>query len=140
MHDLDFALAFSHYAARSVAANPALRDELAATIESPFDWSDARGAIDTAVHTDDAVALARGLRQLRRRAFLHTLARDITDRASLDEVVATMTCLAETALDAATTLHARALIEIHGTPTGAESGEPQDLVVVAMGKLGGSEL
>ena len=37
-------------------------------------------------------------------------------------------------------LHHRLLAELHGDPIGAESGEPQRLIAVAMGKLGGAEL
>ena len=140
MTDLESALAFSHYAARSVAAEPALRDELAATIDQPFAWTDAETAIDAAVESGDAAALARALRRLRRRVFLRTLVRDLSGRAALEEVVATMTTLAEIAVAGATRLHAAALAAVHGTPIGADTAGPQELIVVAMGKLGGGEL
>src|SRR3546814_6542923 len=32
------------------------------------------------------------------------------------------------------------MIATHGTPIGNESGQPQDLIVLGMGKLGGGEL
>ena len=80
------------------------------------------------------------LRWLRRRVFLHTLARDLTARATFAEVVQTMTTLAERALRDAIELHAQALRERYGTPLGGSSGAPQRLIVVAMGKLGGGEL
>ena len=35
---------------------------------------------------------------------------------------------------------ARELDAVHGAPIGAESGTPQELIVVGMGKLGGGEL
>ena len=48
--DLDRALAFSRYADRALAARPALRDELVATLDTPFDWTGraarARRAVD----------------------------------------------------------------------------------------------
>lgn len=140
MSDLDSALAFSHYATRSIEADPGLRDELSATIDEPFRWADAHAAIDVAVDSADASALARALRVLRRRVFLHTLARDLSGRASLEEVVATMTTLAEAAIAGATRLHAAALAAVHGMPIGNDSASPQQLIVVAMGKLGGGEL
>ena len=83
--------------------------------------------------------LATKLRTLRRRAFVHTLARDLTGRADLSEVCGNMTTLAEMALRAATELHGRALLASHGTPRD-EDRVAQDLVILGMGKLGGGEL
>ena len=136
--DIDRALAFSRYAERALTKAPELRDELESTLEAPFDWS----LTDTALceAQADEAALARALRLLRRRVFLHTLLRDLTGRATLVEVVTTMSTLAERSLAAATDLHMRVLVDTHGTPIGASSGKPQQLVVIAMGKLGGREL
>lgn len=138
--DLDRALSFSRYAASALTAHPALRDELIATIDEPFAWTPAATPLERAAAGDDAPALARELRKLRRRVFLHTLARDLTGRATLVEVVGTVTALAERAIAAAVNFHARALAELHGTAIGASSQTPQQLIVVAMGKLGGGEL
>ena len=46
--DLDQASAFSHYARRVLDADPSSADELAATLDAPFDWARARTAIDDA--------------------------------------------------------------------------------------------
>src|SRR5574340_510821 len=140
MDDLESALAFSHYAARALGADPRLRDDLAATIGEPFQWADATRTIDDAVTSADAATFARELRRLRRRTFLHTLARDLCGRARLEEGVATMTTLAEVAVAAATRLHGGVLARTHGMPIGADSAASQELIVVAMGKLGGAEL
>ena len=69
--DLPSALAFSRYAERTLAAQPALRDELIATLERPFDWGPAENAIEAAA-ADSPDALAVALRRLRARVFLHT--------------------------------------------------------------------
>ena len=139
--DLDDALAFSHYARRLVLANPALRAELDATLESPFDWAGARAAVGETLARPDASSLVGpALRTLRARAMLHTLARDLTGRATLAEVCSTVTTLAEVAIDAASAAARRDLVAQHGEPIGAESGEAQPFVVVGMGKLGGGEL
>jgi [glutamine synthetase] adenylyltransferase / [glutamine synthetase]-adenylyl-L-tyrosine phosphorylase len=138
--DLDRALAYSRYAQQALTAHPALRDELVATIEAPFDWTHAFVEVDAAVTGDDAPRLAAALRALRRRVFIHTLARDLTGRAPFAEVVQAMTTLAERSLAAAVDVHARALATTFGMPRGDASGEPQQLIVVAMGKLGGAEL
>jgi glutamate-ammonia-ligase adenylyltransferase len=78
--------------------------------------------------------LAAALRELRARVLLRVAARDLAGLAPLDEIVATMSDLAEVAL-AAAHRHARAALEsVHGAAAGA------DLLVVGMGKLGGREL
>ena len=135
--DLARALAFSHFASRALAAAPDLArvaDEAAA---APFDWSAPEAQPDTA---GDAAELGSSLRRLRRRVFLHAMVRDLTGRAALTEVCAAHTRLADVALAAATAFHARELDAVHGAPIGADSGTPQALIVVGMGKLGGGEL
>ncbi|MGE5087684.1 MAG: bifunctional [glutamate--ammonia ligase]-adenylyl-L-tyrosine phosphorylase/[glutamate--ammonia-ligase] adenylyltransferase, partial [Candidatus Levyibacteriota bacterium] len=138
--ELQRALAFSAYAERAFTAEPALRGDIEATIEQPFAWPAEASALAALAASGDAPALARALRRLRRRVFLHTLARDLTRRARFAEVVAAMSTLAEVALRAAVDLHARSLADIHGTPIGAETGAAQSLIVIGMGKLGGGEL
>jgi glutamate-ammonia-ligase adenylyltransferase len=138
--DLERALAFSHYAARALAAEPSLRGVLEATLDSPFAWSQALPAIRATVDARDGAALAASLRRLRRRVFMHTMLRDLTGRAPLGEIVAAMTALAETAIRSAVELHSAALSDVHGVPRGRDSGAPLALIVVAMGKLGGGEL
>jgi glutamate-ammonia-ligase adenylyltransferase len=138
--DLDRALAFSHYAGRTLLAHPALRDLVVATLDLPFDWIAATDAVDAVSAGGDTVALAAALRSLRRHVFLHALLRDLTGRAPFGEVVQAMTSLAELSLRAAVDVHARALSETHGLPRGETDGAPQRLIVVGMGKLGGAEL
>ncbi len=137
--DLDAALAYSRYATAALAAHPEELDELVATLDAPFDWAGAKAALGAAAEAGEPRALAAALRRLRRRVFVHTLARDLTARADLAEVCANMTTLAETALRAAVALHHGALAAEHGEPRD-ENGEAQDLVVIGMGKLGGREL
>ncbi len=133
--DLARALEFSLYAARCVAAHPGLRESLEAGIEAPFDVTAAAALLPA-----DVAAAAPALRQLRRRAFLHTMLRDLTGRAGLPEVGATMTALADVALAHAVRVHDADLAATYGAPRGGESGERQQLVAVGMGKLGGGEL
>ena len=138
--DFDRALAWSLYAQRALAAAPALKSELLATLESPFDWAAPHRTLSAVAATDDAHRLAAELRRLRRRVFLHTLCRDLTGRANLPEVTGTVTRLAECALATAVAFHARQIAATSGTPIGGESGTPQALIVIGMGKLGGGEL
>jgi glutamate-ammonia-ligase adenylyltransferase len=137
--DLTAVLAYSRYATAALVADPALADELAASIDRPFDWTPSDTAIDAAVAAGDAAALDALLRRLRRRVLLHTIARDLSGKAPLLEVCAAVTHLADSALRAAVTLHHRALATIHGEPC-SDEGEEQQLIAIGMGKLGGREL
>ncbi len=87
----------------------------------------------------DSTQLAYALRQLRRELMVSLIARNSTGCCGYDEVVDTMTALAEESVRAVVRVCARELSERHGVPFG-ESGAPQDLLVVGMGKLGGCEL
>ncbi|MDA1116785.1 MAG: bifunctional [glutamate--ammonia ligase]-adenylyl-L-tyrosine phosphorylase/[glutamate--ammonia-ligase] adenylyltransferase [Proteobacteria bacterium] len=112
--------ALSRYAERVLAAHP----ELAAELHAPGSFSrDEIAAALAGSARDDEPALKRRLRRLRQHVLLRVMARDLEGRADLAEVCATMSDLAELQIAAAQDW------------TGA-----QDLVVVAMGKLGGREL
>ncbi len=87
----------------------------------------------------DTEKLADSLRLLRREVLLTLIARDVTGLAQYEEVVKTMTDLAQLAVSQTVRVHALALSERFGIPT-SESGVPQDFLVVGMGKLGGQEL
>lgn len=135
--DLSSALAFSRYAQRALAHAPELAARLPDLLAAPFAWD----AADNRVPTDlDAAGLGSWLRGLRRRVFLQTMLRDLTGAADLREVCGAMTTLADVAIGAAVARHTADLADAHGTPHGLHSGEPQSLIVVGMGKLGGGEL
>ena len=138
--DLDHALAFSRYAKRVLAASPDVGAWLATHLDLAFPWDEALPRIEAVTTAGDAAALGQTLREVRARLMVHTIARDLTRRAALREVVGTVTRLAEISIDAAVRLHHATLAREVGEPIGAESGAPQRLVVVAMGKLGGGEL
>src|SRR5690606_14974850 len=65
---------------------------------------------------------------------------DLAGRIGLAEVLAAMTAFADFAVR--THLHAlhTELCALHGEPVGEDSGKPQKMIVIAMGKLGGGEL
>src|SRR5882672_2221998 len=118
-------------AATAAAKQERLRDYARA----PWDATRLATELDLLLGGRDASGevLAIGLRRLRRRALLGVIARDVGGVASLAEVVATMTALAELAVQRALHVHARELAAVFGVPASA-AGVPQDLLVVAMGK------
>ena len=79
------------------------------------------------------------LRELRRRVMLRLMERDLAGHASLREVCATMTALAEVAIASALATLEPELERTLGVPYSA-AGKRQRLVVIGMGKLGGGEL
>jgi len=95
---------------------------------------------DAIAGCDDIDALKASLRRIRYRAMAHIVWRQVTGLASFDETVASVTRLAEQCIDAALDrLYVWACAK-EGTPIGADSNEPQRLVVIALGKLGAREL
>ena len=97
-----------------------------------------------AANISDENSLKKALRQLRQRVILRTMFRDLNGSAgfgadSLEEVVQTTSNLAEIALNTATNYLQEWLQALHGKPFSI-MGEPQNLIVIGMGKLGGREL
>lgn len=90
--------------------------------------------------TAPPLPLGRGMRRLRNLLVATLLRRDLEGRADLAEVVGTMTALADFAIQRHLAELDAELRAAHGVPTGHESGQEQQLMVLAMGKQGGGEL
>ena len=86
------------------------------------------------------IPLPRAMRRLRNLLLAGLIRRDLEGLADLDEVVTAMTGLADFAIR--THLHDLMAEQVaaHGMPIGADSGRPQEMMVLAMGKQGGGEL
>jgi glutamate-ammonia-ligase adenylyltransferase len=134
---LDAARRYSRYLRRLLEADPDLSSDTG--IGKPFS-RDEMSTLLAAQSTENDIDLARSLRILRKRVMLRVIARDIGGLADLDEVVATVTTLAEIAVTSAQIRLEHWLSQRHGQPLGDHSGRVQQLHVVGMGKLGGSEL
>jgi [glutamine synthetase] adenylyltransferase / [glutamine synthetase]-adenylyl-L-tyrosine phosphorylase len=111
----------SRYARRLLAAHPELSIEAAAAAPA-FALAEMQAELADGA-ADDLPALQKRLRRLRQRVLLRVMARDLSGRADLAEVCATMSDLAECSL-ASCLRFARC----------------EDLAVIGMGKLGGREL
>jgi glutamate-ammonia-ligase adenylyltransferase len=119
----------SQYVARVASARPEVVAELERRGARPFDAAEMRAELGPG---ED---LAARLRRLRERVMVTLAHRDLNSLASLDEVFATMTALADESIAAAAhEAHLRA-VAIHGEPAGGAR-----LIVAALGKLGGREL
>src|SRR4249920_3652068 len=90
-------LQYSRYARQLVAARPELREEL--VLAEGGGWTrEAMLAFLRERNIADEAALLSSLRQLRQRVLLRAMARDLAEVATLDEVCATMSALAEVAI------------------------------------------
>jgi [glutamine synthetase] adenylyltransferase / [glutamine synthetase]-adenylyl-L-tyrosine phosphorylase len=134
---ITFAARYSRYLQRLLAADPNVL--LTPELDQAFTAGAMEAELDGAQISDDR-SLGRALRRLRQRVLARLIARDLGGHAALDEVVTTVTCLAEVTIRRATAQLHRELAAVHGEPLGATDGTPQQLHVVGMGKLGGAEL
>ena len=101
------------------------------------------------IHTalDAALADARRvddlldpLRRTRHRFMVGVIWRHVLGVADLDDTTGCVTDLADIFIDTALDRVHRWAVERHGEPVGAQSGAPQRLVVMGLGKLGAGEL
>jgi len=89
--------------------------------------------------TTDA-QLDKTLREQRQMAMIRVIWRDVNRVASMQEITAELSRFADRAIQLTADYHYRALVALHGTPIGKESGLSQPFMVLGMGKLGASEL
>ncbi|MDE1942248.1 MAG: bifunctional [glutamate--ammonia ligase]-adenylyl-L-tyrosine phosphorylase/[glutamate--ammonia-ligase] adenylyltransferase [Betaproteobacteria bacterium] len=136
---------FSRYAARLIDAGTLPPELLRAFTQQPWTRATLTQRLGELLKTppvpaDNQQSLMRALRHLRQEVLLSVMTRDLNGQASLAEVTHSMTILAEVSICTAIDWLHRDMTQTHGTPLGSESGLPQELLVVAMGKLGGGEL
>ena len=136
-------LTFSRYAQRMLESEPGLWSELMNNIQQPFQRERMQIYLNTFPNSAiDKGSLYNALRNLRKRVMLHLVARDLSGLADLSEVMVCMTNLAEVTICFSLKCHQTWLVkpEFYGMPKGNTSGTNQEMLVIAMGKLGGGEL
>ncbi len=131
------ALIHARYVANLLAARPELAGELAGSWQAPPVPADLLAALQP--EPADEEGLKRTLRRLRQRTMAHITLRDLLGLAPLAEVVESMTLLADVTTNAALDFLHRQLAAQFGEPLDGR-GQPQRLLVIGMGKLGGREL
>jgi glutamate-ammonia-ligase adenylyltransferase len=128
----------SRFLQRWLGADPArlaLLDEVCRLSLSSIDL----GAL-LARELDAGLPLPRAMRRVRNLLVCAIIRRDLEGLADLDEVVTAMTRFADFAIRTHAEALTAELVAAHGMPTGEESGRPQQLMVLSMGKGGGGEL
>ncbi|UCD67090.1 MAG: bifunctional [glutamate--ammonia ligase]-adenylyl-L-tyrosine phosphorylase/[glutamate--ammonia-ligase] adenylyltransferase [Betaproteobacteria bacterium] len=121
---------------RGLINSGAWRGELA-EVQTPFSEGQIRAA--ARANGEDEAELSRKLRKLRQAVMAHIIVRDLGGLAELQEVMDTVTTLAEETLRAALHFYQGSLRDTYGDPRNG-AGDVQLLHIVAMGKLGGGEL
>ncbi len=91
-----------------------------------------------AATTDDE--LGRVLRRQRTRLQVRIIWRDLTRQADLIQTCRDLSDMADASIDQAYQWLYQRHCQQFGTPTGRRSGEPQQMVILGMGKLGAVEL
>lgn len=91
------------------------------------------------VEVGDEAQLGVVLRRFRRREMVRIAWRDLAGLAKLEEILADLSHLADACIDLALNRLCAWQTERFGTPRNA-AGEPQQLIVLGLGKLGGREL
>ena len=90
------------------------------------------------VKNDQQLSIA--LRQFRRQEMVRIAARDLAGWGDYHSTVAEVSALADVCISETLDLLYRWQCDEEGTPKGEQSGKPQRMIVVAMGKLGAREL
>ncbi len=131
----------SRYAKRALESDPALIDWLRNNYSARCDRAEIHDLFqhsgrDLAVETE----LSHALRMVRTQVMVKLILRDINSLADLNEVMQAMTALAEISIHLGQACLMETLSAQFGIPVGEASGNPQELLIIGMGKLGGCEL
>ncbi|MFD0754432.1 bifunctional [glutamate--ammonia ligase]-adenylyl-L-tyrosine phosphorylase/[glutamate--ammonia-ligase] adenylyltransferase [Massilia norwichensis] len=140
---MNSAASASRFLQRWLGADPARAGRLAAMAElslSSIDFGAALEAEAAALPNGARLPMERAMRRLRNLLICAIIERDLSGRADLDEVVTAMSRFADFAVQSHLAELMAEMTAIHGVPIGAESGRPQQMMVLAMGKHGGGEL
>ena len=130
--------AASRFYQRWLAADPGRAARVEQLVQTPLCALDL--AAELATEAGPALPPGRAMRRLRNLLVCGLIRRDLDGQADLAEVVAAMTRFADFAIQTHLALLMNELVASHGMPMGYESGLPQQMLVLAMGKQGGAEL
>ena len=128
----------SRFVQRWLDAAPERAAQLAELSSLSLDGADFRALLEREL--GNGLPLERAMRRVRNLLVSTIVARDLGGQAELHEVVSAMTAFADFAIQTHVASLTAELVASHGMPTGEESGRPQHLMVLAMGKQGGGEL
>ncbi len=116
-------------------------------IVEPKNWEDrwSEGVLyqqvyDAVLASETEETLKSCLRKARNWQMTRIAIRDLLGLASLDETLRALSDLADALVASTLDWHYERFCQRYGTPMGRDSGLPQKMLVIGMGKLGGQEL
>ena len=131
----------SRYAKRVLETDKSLLDWLQESFTSACEREEMQILLqESGLDLEDETGLAQAVRKLRKQVMVKLILRDLNGLADLNEVMQSMTALAEVCVQRAQACLTQALHAQFGSPRGEASAIAQELLVIAMGKLGGGEL
>lgn len=139
----DRVCAASDFVTEQVCRDPHMLLELADSgeLERSFAVGELRGQIAAALaEAGSEEELGRNLRRQRTRQQVRIIWRDLTRQADLVETCRDLSEMADASIDLAYQWLYERHCQQFGTPTGRRSGQPQQMVILGMGKLGAVEL
>ncbi len=132
------AAACSPFFARLLTKYPTLVTDLSEDIDQRYQSEDVFALFKHVKNLSETEFLQQ-IRMIRQRLMARLIVRDLNQLADFYEVVELTSALAEAAITEATAYYDQQLQAEFGVPL-SDGGEPQQLIVVGMGKLGGREL
>lgn len=142
LDDLKKTFMFSNFIAANLTRNPGIMADLikSGDILREDARKDYRRTLTaTIAKIDNADSLGAEMRRFRCREMIRIAFRDLSGRADLEATMADLSALAEVCVDIAADKLYRWQTEQDGIPTDAD-GNAQQLIVIALGKLGAGEL
>jgi glutamate-ammonia-ligase adenylyltransferase len=139
----DRVCAASTFFSEQVCRNPQMLLDLAGSgeLERDFAAGELRQQIASAVvESVSEDELGRNLRRQRTRQQVRIIWRDVTRQADLVQTCRDLSDMADGSVDLAYSWLYERHCQQFGVPTGRHSGEPQQMVILGMGKLGAVEL
>ncbi|PVZ66417.1 bifunctional [glutamate--ammonia ligase]-adenylyl-L-tyrosine phosphorylase/[glutamate--ammonia-ligase] adenylyltransferase [Pelagibaculum spongiae] len=136
-------LALSDFALETLLKHPQLLEQLQQSGEltdSPSPEVMAQQMQQLLAEVNNEAELMKALRQYRTRHMLAIIWRDLLADSPLNQVCFDLSTMARICVDQALQLLYQWHCRDWGTPIGEESGLPQQMVVLGMGKLGAAEL
>lgn len=132
----------SDHALAQVNYWPGLWRELQASgeLEKPLSRQALHDRVAKISQEEDDAAFMKALRCQRQREMLRWVYRDANGLCSVQELVQELSHFADACIEISLARAHDILAKQHGEPVGEESGKPQRLCVIAMGKLGAHEL
>lgn len=128
----------SRFVQRWLAADPARATELEQLAGLSLDQLDLADLLQKQL--TQVPSLPAAMRRLRNLLVAAIATRDLGRYADFNEVVTAISRFADFVVNTHLDARHQEMCDLHGTPTGEESGRSQHMIVVGMGKLGGYEL